>query len=1468
MALVGTRVLRDTHNGIDLIVTGAFTVAHFGNPDNYYMVDITYEDDQGRSVKTERVPVPRFRIEVRDPATGAVRREIAGQLPPRDEPLRIDTGSMGEQGAVETDPSAFIDIDPRTPLTVRFSEPLDIHSIADHLKLLRADGTQAPGDWIVTPDGREATFRSIGGLRLATTYRIFISGVQTASGGNLPPRTIPVTTFIPRRVGMVSLEPAGPAAPMRSVEDLAFWRRRVGETEQTLVHVLTSNSAAPANNQGPGLHIVDAGDPHAPRVVSNTYAGFHTRRISLLPDVTLPLRSLSDNELRGNCMAHVYRGANGSEFRGDLAVTTTWNLFQSSIGLFDVTEAAQPCVVGSKTITANPDQLTPATTGGTFAIVAYPKGLTSIRHERGAAAYMAAAQGGMFGIDIGSNLPAVAPAARQREGFYSGDYHDVVSLGSRLLAFNGNYDAAPSLDVFDPNLGLITSVPINDGGQTRQRAAVGRVAVSLGVSIDVDATKSVARQVDLAFVGSSGGVSIFDISNHDQPLDIGRVPMRAPVYRMTVAQDGRTLYISSPSESTGGGQSLFIVDVSDPFQTPIDSDQDGVDDRIVYEIPFGTADVDKTIGAISADLPRGLLYVGTGHAFVGQAAEPAHVEVWAVTRGGAAALNRPPRAEAGPDQFVKPGSTVLLDGGASSDADHDVLSFHWTVRSGPSVKLTDSRSVRSSFVVPADAPHGSTWVIQLTVSDGIATSEPDTVTIRVQDPPKLTLRPALVPFIVENSMRQLVVELTKDDQQFDVTADPDTTYQWIAGTSAIPELDSFLRPIWSALAAKFKLPEVPVRIAELTVTANGQLTAKSKGVNIVRAIHKGIVSNVSVVLVGIELKDIELEPQSLFTAAAGEMMKNPPLIVTSKGNGLGEGKAFLSDRGAVLLTDAKFEFLGSSIHASVSDLVGALRPALEGALTAELGGNAPVARFLVKALGKLAGFAAAQVLDPFGPEKKEIVAPLMSDDSLLKGLFQGQAPGTTNIKGTLSLGPLGEASDTVLAIVLPNITSVELEPHEVWLNANGPREPGEAIRSFVRATIAKSTHEIEVLKKEIPAAEDDMSSAARWVLGKVVPKISADVNGAVEIDKRLAFFYGFRIRFATKVDASCTVADAKKVTCTIQFSDMEVGFHAPVTAAPFINVEYSGDRPELFELTRDGAPSEFDTMVRHNNRCGVSSLVSKVSIPPFGSATDPTGRVIVVCTDRPYVRKEMLGASGPVMPGQSRTYRIAFANPTSASLSGVVVRDELSLNDKQISVREMSLGTVEAHQSRVVDVDITVPSQSGLLVNTVTCVSPTCTPPVIASVERVIVAHPVINEVVTEPKQDWNADGVTDAGDQWIEIMTNSGSEELRGCRIEYTDETGVGRTIDIDPDDPRIIVGTDMRHVTVTGLSVPMAIHSVVRLRSGQAGEAVLVDEVEIAGSATSPDDEAFARIPDALDRDSVADFRRQAATKGKPNQ
>jgi len=93
--------------------------------------------------------------------------------------------------------------------------------------------------------------------------------------------------------------------------------------------------------------------------------------------------------------------------------------------------------------------------------------------------------------------------------------------------------------------------------------------------------------------------------------------------------------------------------------------------------------------------------------------------------------NSAPIARAGADQTVPMGTTVKLDGSASSDPDFDFLTYAWTLIVKPAGSTTTL--VAATSAKPTITPDiAGSYVVSLTVNDGIVNSDPSTVTITAE----------------------------------------------------------------------------------------------------------------------------------------------------------------------------------------------------------------------------------------------------------------------------------------------------------------------------------------------------------------------------------------------------------------------------------------------------------------------------------------------------------------------------------------------------------------------------------------------------------------------------------------------------------------------------------------------------------------------------------------------------------------
>jgi chitinase len=90
-----------------------------------------------------------------------------------------------------------------------------------------------------------------------------------------------------------------------------------------------------------------------------------------------------------------------------------------------------------------------------------------------------------------------------------------------------------------------------------------------------------------------------------------------------------------------------------------------------------------------------------------------------------------PVANAGNDQVVEIGNTVILNGSGSTDPEAKPLAYKWEQVSGQAAVVSNSTSVQATFVAPTVAAD-TQLVFKLTVTDAVQQSVSDNVTVTVK----------------------------------------------------------------------------------------------------------------------------------------------------------------------------------------------------------------------------------------------------------------------------------------------------------------------------------------------------------------------------------------------------------------------------------------------------------------------------------------------------------------------------------------------------------------------------------------------------------------------------------------------------------------------------------------------------------------------------------------------------------------
>jgi hypothetical protein len=184
-------------------------------------------------------------------------------------------------------------------------------------------------------------------------------------------------------------------------------------------------------------------------------------------------------------------------------------------------------------------------------------------------------------------------------------------------------------------------------------------------------------------------------------------------------------------------------------------------------------------------------------------------------------------ADAGPDQTVREGDTVVLDGSNSSPS-YLITAYFWQQTGGsPSVTLTGANTAKASFIAPIVGAEGTSLTFQLTVIyflNASMHSDTDSIIVNVRfvnDPPTADAGPD------QNVDEQTTVTLDGSN-----SSDPDDgieSYRWkqIAGPSvSLSDPDavqpSFLAPIVEPDGVSFTF--------ELTVTDVGGLRSSDTAI--------------------------------------------------------------------------------------------------------------------------------------------------------------------------------------------------------------------------------------------------------------------------------------------------------------------------------------------------------------------------------------------------------------------------------------------------------------------------------------------------------------------------------------------------------------------------------------------------------------------------------------------------------------
>jgi predicted secreted protein len=300
----------------------------------------------------------------------------------------------------------------------------------------------------------------------------------------------------------------------------------------------------------------------------------------------------------------------------------------------------------------------------------------------------------------------------------------------RLTVNDGTVDSAPDfIDITTEN-----SAPIANAGADRTSTVGSTVTLNGSGSTDVDGdaltylwsftsvpTGSAATLSNPTGVMPSFVIDVFGVYVVQLIVNDGIGPSAPDTVTITTENSAPTAN-AGPDQSVTAGDTVFLDGTAS-------SDPDGNALTFAWAFTARPSGSSATLvnsltpsPSFTADRPG--TYIAQLRVNDGTVDSPADTVTITTT-------NSTPVANAGPDQIDVPaGSTVTLNGSASSDADGHALTFSWSLLTRPVgsvAALNNTAAVGPTFT----ADVAGDYVAQLIVNDGFGPSAPDTVLVRV-----------------------------------------------------------------------------------------------------------------------------------------------------------------------------------------------------------------------------------------------------------------------------------------------------------------------------------------------------------------------------------------------------------------------------------------------------------------------------------------------------------------------------------------------------------------------------------------------------------------------------------------------------------------------------------------------------------------------------------------------------------------
>ena len=342
-------------------------------------------------------------------------------------------------------------------------------------------------------------------------------------------------------------------------------------------------------------------------------------------------------------------------------------------------------------------------------------------------------------VTYGDTAPTVtAPSGAQTEVTYSASPGTVCSVdsGSGALTITGAGECtitATAAETADYDAASATfKLTVNKADQTLEGFAYVPAMITLGDTAPMVTAPSGA-QAEVTYSASPGTVCGVDSGSGALTItgagectitataaETADYDAASATFKLTVNKADQTLegFAYVPAMITLGDTAPMVTAPS------------GAQAEVTYSASPGTVcGVDSGSGALTI--------TGAGECTItATAAETADYKEGTATFRVTVAENDAPTANAGADRTAAEGAEVTLDGTKSSDPEGADLTFTWTQTApesgaGSGVTLDTTDPSRPTFTAPTELLEDAVLTFSLTVSDGLNTSEADTVDITV-----------------------------------------------------------------------------------------------------------------------------------------------------------------------------------------------------------------------------------------------------------------------------------------------------------------------------------------------------------------------------------------------------------------------------------------------------------------------------------------------------------------------------------------------------------------------------------------------------------------------------------------------------------------------------------------------------------------------------------------------------------------